>query len=276
MVGREVLLRVEKEPAKPAEPLLEVEDLHVLDDRGLEKVRGVSFEVRAGEIVGIAGVDGNGQTRADRRDHRACGKPHGGHGRRRRAATSRTRARSDALDAGPRPHPRGPPAARPRARVLDRREHRAARLPQAARLAVRLAVPAPPDRARAAADRGVRRPRRRAADAAPAALSGGNQQKVDPRARDRPRPDGADRRAADARPRRRRDRVRPPAARRGARRGPRDPARLARARGDPLALRPDPRHVRGRDRRRVPADGDRGGARHRDDRRRRERGGSAA
>jgi ABC-type uncharacterized transport system ATPase subunit len=62
MVGREVLLRVEKPPAKPAETLLQVEDVHVIDDRGLEKVRGVSFSVRAGEIVGIAGVDGNGQT----------------------------------------------------------------------------------------------------------------------------------------------------------------------------------------------------------------------
>jgi simple sugar transport system ATP-binding protein len=62
MVGREVLLRVDKTPAMPGEPLLKVEGLHVRDDRGLEKVRGVSFEVRAGEIVGIAGVDGNGQT----------------------------------------------------------------------------------------------------------------------------------------------------------------------------------------------------------------------
>jgi len=62
MVGREVLLRVEKPPATPADPLLEVEDLKVLDDRGLEAVRGVSLQVRAGEIVGIAGVDGNGQT----------------------------------------------------------------------------------------------------------------------------------------------------------------------------------------------------------------------
>jgi general nucleoside transport system ATP-binding protein len=62
MVGREVLLRVEKKPAQPGEPLLTVEDLHVRDDRGLEAVRGASFSVRAGEIVGIAGVDGNGQS----------------------------------------------------------------------------------------------------------------------------------------------------------------------------------------------------------------------
>ena len=62
MVGREVLLRVQKPPASPAENVLAVEDLHVFDERGLEKVKGVSFSVRAGEIVGIAGVDGNGQT----------------------------------------------------------------------------------------------------------------------------------------------------------------------------------------------------------------------
>jgi general nucleoside transport system ATP-binding protein len=62
MVGREVLLRVEKVPAQPGETLLNVEDLVVHDDRGLEAVRGISFDVRAGEIVGIAGVDGNGQS----------------------------------------------------------------------------------------------------------------------------------------------------------------------------------------------------------------------
>ncbi len=62
MVGRDVLLRVEKQPSSPGAPVLSVENLSVLDERGLPAVRDVSFEVRAGEIVGIAGVDGNGQT----------------------------------------------------------------------------------------------------------------------------------------------------------------------------------------------------------------------
>jgi general nucleoside transport system ATP-binding protein len=61
MVGREVVLRVDRPPSVPTEPRLEVRDLVVQDDRGLEAVRGISFAVRAGEIVGIAGVDGNGQ-----------------------------------------------------------------------------------------------------------------------------------------------------------------------------------------------------------------------
>jgi simple sugar transport system ATP-binding protein len=62
MVGREVLLRVDKQPSRPGDTLLHVEDVHVHDERGLEAVRGVSLDVRAGEIVGLAGVDGNGQT----------------------------------------------------------------------------------------------------------------------------------------------------------------------------------------------------------------------
>jgi general nucleoside transport system ATP-binding protein len=61
MVGRDVLLRVDKEPGKPGEPVLEVEDLHVRDERGLEAVKGLSLNVRAGEVVALAGVDGNGQ-----------------------------------------------------------------------------------------------------------------------------------------------------------------------------------------------------------------------
>jgi simple sugar transport system ATP-binding protein len=62
MVGREVLLRVDKHASKPGEPLLQVENLRVIDDRGLEAVRDISFEVRGGEIVGLAGVDANGQS----------------------------------------------------------------------------------------------------------------------------------------------------------------------------------------------------------------------
>ncbi len=62
MVGRPVLLRVEKGPARPAEVFLRMRDVEVLSDRGLRAVDGLSLEVRSGEIMGIAGVQGNGQT----------------------------------------------------------------------------------------------------------------------------------------------------------------------------------------------------------------------
>jgi len=62
MVGREVFLTVDKPPAKPGQVVLDVNDLHVLDDRKLPAVNGVSFQVREGEVVGVAGVQGNGQT----------------------------------------------------------------------------------------------------------------------------------------------------------------------------------------------------------------------
>lgn len=62
MVGREVILWVDKRPAQPGDPVLEVEELQALDDRGNLAVRGVSFQVRAGEVLGVAGVQGNGQT----------------------------------------------------------------------------------------------------------------------------------------------------------------------------------------------------------------------
>ncbi|TDB38965.1 MAG: ABC transporter ATP-binding protein [Actinobacteria bacterium] len=61
MVGRDVVLRIEKGASKRGATVLEVEDIHVDDDRGLEAVKGISFSVSGGEILAIAGVDGNGQ-----------------------------------------------------------------------------------------------------------------------------------------------------------------------------------------------------------------------
>ncbi len=61
MVGREVLLSIDKEPAQPTDVTLRVRDLEVDDDRGIPAVTALSFDVRAGEIFGVAGVEGNGQ-----------------------------------------------------------------------------------------------------------------------------------------------------------------------------------------------------------------------
>ena len=62
MVGRKVTFKVDKPEQKPGEVVLDVKDLHCLDYRGIEIVKGLNLQVRRGEIVGIAGIDGNGQT----------------------------------------------------------------------------------------------------------------------------------------------------------------------------------------------------------------------
>ena len=62
MVGRDVLLRVEKAPASPGAVCLSVKNLSVSGPGAAPRLRGISLDVRAGEIVGIAGVEGNGQT----------------------------------------------------------------------------------------------------------------------------------------------------------------------------------------------------------------------
>ena len=61
MVGREVLFQIEKPAVTVGKEVLRVEDLRVLNDKGLQAVRGVSFVVHEGEILGIAGVSGNGK-----------------------------------------------------------------------------------------------------------------------------------------------------------------------------------------------------------------------
>ena len=62
MVGRKVLLRVEKAPAKVGATILEVKDLNVTDNKGVHRLKRINFHVKAGEILGIAGVAGNGQS----------------------------------------------------------------------------------------------------------------------------------------------------------------------------------------------------------------------
>ena len=62
MVGREVQFVVDKKPIKPGEVIIDIQDLHAKDYRGVEVLKGLNLQVRRGEIVGLAGVDGNGQT----------------------------------------------------------------------------------------------------------------------------------------------------------------------------------------------------------------------
>lgn len=62
MVGRKVLLRADKAPATPGAPVLEINGLRVRDEQGVERVKGIDLTVRAGEVLGIAGVAGNGQS----------------------------------------------------------------------------------------------------------------------------------------------------------------------------------------------------------------------
>lgn len=62
MVGRSVSFKTPKGPSNPTEPVLKINDLVVKENRGLDAVKGLDLEVRAGEVVGIAGIDGNGQS----------------------------------------------------------------------------------------------------------------------------------------------------------------------------------------------------------------------
>ena len=182
MVGREVLLRVEKPPAAAGR--------RAARGRGPPRATTTAASRRCaacpsrcapGEIVGIAGVDGNGQTElieALTGLRRGRERPD----RRRRPASSITLRRAHTLDAG---LGHIPEDRQRRGLVLEfshRREHRPARLRGTAGLEVGLALPRQAGRARNAADQGVRRPRRRPVTRA-GALSGGNQQKLVARGR---------------------------------------------------------------------------------------------
>ena len=164
MVGREVLLRVEKSPSTPARRCSRSRTCTSATTAGIEKVRGVSLEVRAGEIVGIAGVDGNGQTELDRRHH---GPSETGVRRRSswRASTSRAKVAREHFDDGVGHIPED---RQRRGLVLDFSIaenialHDFRKPPN---VALRLAVPETAHRACEAADPGVRRPRGRPADA---------------------------------------------------------------------------------------------------------------
>ena len=61
MVGRDVLFRIDKKKANPGEVVLELKNVKAMNDKGLEALKGISFSLRRGEILGIAGVAGNGQ-----------------------------------------------------------------------------------------------------------------------------------------------------------------------------------------------------------------------
>ena len=147
MVGREVLLRVEKPPAKPRRAAAR--------GRGPQRPRRPRHREGARRLVlGPRGRDRRHRRRrrqrpdgADRRDRRAA--PSADAARSGRRQRPRARERERDARRRHRPHPRGPAAARPRARVHDRREHRAARLRGAARCEMGLALPEAARRARA-------------------------------------------------------------------------------------------------------------------------------
>ena len=245
MVGRAVQLRVDKSPAQPGDPVLEIGDLVVRDDRGQIAVDGVSLDVHAGEIVCVAGVQGNGQTElveaiAGVAPRGRWGYP-GARSRRHGGEPSQGLARWG------RPRPRGSPAGRADRGLLHRGQPRPEHVrPAAVRAMDRAEVRGGPRRGRGAG-LGVRRahPIRRG----PSLHAVRRQPAEGDRGPGVLAPHlAADRQPADARARRGVDRVHPRTDRAEAGRGSGGPDRVGGARRGVRARRPDRGHVRGTDR----------------------------
>ena len=278
MVGRDVLLRVDKDAAQAGRAAARGRATSQVArrPRPARRARALASRSARARSSALAGVDGNGQselieaiTGPARADARARSASTGATSPApARAARSRAGVGHIAEDR----HRRGLVLDFDLAENLALREYTT---PAMSQLRLALAASAWRDRARDAA-RGVRRARRRARDAAPASLSGGNQQKVVIAREIAERPAGADRRAADARARRRRDRVRPPPAGR---------ASATRAAASCSSRSSSRRSARSSDRVLVIYEGQivgraaarrlRGGVRRRDDRRRARREGAA-
>ncbi len=174
MVGRDVLLRVAKTPAHPAEPLLESRTCASSTSAGSRRCGHLARRARRRDRRHRR----HRRQRADRADRRDDRPPPGRvRGRARRRPRRHCGVRPRASRSRARAHPRRPTASRSGARVLDRRERRVARLPIGARLAPRVAVPAPHRGAGPRTD-----PRFDVRGGGPTTraggLSGGNQQKV--------------------------------------------------------------------------------------------------
>ena len=248
MVGRRVLLRVEKAPATPGPVVLEVDGLDLVDDKGVRAAE-------VGELRRCARARSSGSPGSPATASRSCSRCWPASGRRPAGRCGSTARRSTS---------RASPTPTTAARRRDRARARGpppARAGHAVRRSGRTPASATSDEPRFQGPVVHARPRRRSAtsrggassastsgrrscDLKTANFSGGNQQKIVHRPRDGARPRGAAGRPADPRRRHRRDRVHPPADRRAARPGQGDPAGLGRARRDPGARRPDRGDVR--------------------------------